>query len=464
MSERTAFGGLEVLAPGEPLSADGYRFQAVNPKITDRLLQLGAVSHKHDAHAAVAAPGEAPVVTTAAEGGTIPAATTLHVAYTWVDEEGGETMASPPGVVTTAAGLESPLGAPTAVVDYTAGALLAGGYDYAITVTDGVGGETEIGPAESIVVEPGHANARVKVSGLKALREAVGGTTHRLWRRFNGGPWYLIEEGAGNEVVDDGALPGDCTVQPPATTTAHGANKITVTTPGGHPARAASFNLYVSQSGSFPSPCFVANYPLASLGAPISLTSLAPLDGAPPPVSLSVPGANKIDPDTDMIEWRWKRPVKKASELPAEKNEEGDTRLSIEDAHLHVWTGAAWVDITAKAILTTHDFVLRGGVTLEPAIPGHTVGLAAGQVQHLVAVRYKILTGASLSFRIQKNGADIPGFGTAGEPLVAKPEVAEAKPGEAALLANHDEITPLLSASAGEPTGGKITLVIAHLF
>lgn len=347
MSEQTAFVGLEVLAPGEPLSTDGFRFTAINPAITARVLQVGAVTHKHDAHAAVANPSEAPAVTTAAEGGSLPSSTTLHAAFTWVDDDGGETLASPPESITTRAGLEAPTGAPTLAVDYTAGNLLAGNWDFALTVTDGAGGETTIGPSESIVVEPGHEHAQIHITNLKALREEVGGTTHRLWRRLNGGIWYLIEEGTGAEVLDDGSLAGDCTVQPPINTTANGTSTMSVTVGEAAPARAASFNLYVAEDGAFPSPCFIANYPLSEIGKAILLTALEQVNGEPPLVSLSLPGASKIDPDTDMIAWPWKRPVADEGALPTEGNENGDVRETLNDHHLHAWDGESktWVEI-----------------------------------------------------------------------------------------------------------------------
>lgn len=348
MSTRTEFAGLEVLAPGEPLSSDGYRFTAINPGIIARLLQVGTVLHRHDGHAAVTNPTEAPTVTTAAAGGTIPAETTLHAAFTWVDEDGGETLASPTEAVTTRGGLEAPLGAPTLAVDYTAGTLRVGNYDYALTVTDGAGGETEIGPSESVVVEPGHEHAQVHVSGLKALREAVGGATHRLWRRFNGGAWYLIEESAGDEVLDNGALAGDCTVQPPVTTTANGTSTVTVTVGEAPPARAASFNLYISEEGSLPSPSLVANYPLVEVGKAIELTALELNNGEPPLVTLSLPGAGKINPDTDIVAWPWKRPVANAAALSAVGNEEGDVRETLNDHALHAWDAESktWVEIS----------------------------------------------------------------------------------------------------------------------
>lgn len=348
MSTRTPFAGLELLAPGEPLSTDGFRFTAIDPRIIDRLLQIGAVTHKHDAHAPVENPGAAPTIATAPAGGAIQSDTTVYAAYTWVDEDGGETLPSEAVNVTTRAGLEAPTGAPTLAVDYAAGTLLAANYDYAITVTDGAGGETTIGPAETITVEPGHEKAEVKVTGLKALMEAAGGSKWRLWRRQNGGVWYLMKEGNTAEVVDNGALVGDCTVQPPNSTTAHGTSTITVKVAGGAPARVVSFNLYLSTDAAFPSPCFIANYPLSELGKAIVFTALEALDGEPPLISQSYPGASKIDPDVDMIAWPWKRPVANAAALPAEGNADGDVRVTLDNHFLHIYDGVGkkWETLT----------------------------------------------------------------------------------------------------------------------
>src|ERR1700757_4004942 len=141
---RTPFAGFERLAPGDPLSADGYSFQFQNPVIADRLGQLGAVTHKHDGHAAIAV---------AATGGTIPASTPIHVAYTLTDGQGGETLPHVETVVTTGAGYSTPASPPTVAPDYTAGTMLAGTFLYALTVTDGAGGETALGPAATLTVD-----------------------------------------------------------------------------------------------------------------------------------------------------------------------------------------------------------------------------------------------------------------------------------------------------------------------
>jgi hypothetical protein len=155
--DNTPFAGLERLDIGDPI---GPGFLYRNPTIIDMLLRLGAVSHRHDAHASVTDPTGAPTVTPANLGGAIPSDTPVYVGWTWVDADGGETLLSDPTQVTTDPGLPDPTTAPDAAVDNTAGTLLAGTYYYAVTVTDGVGGESLIGPSTEVVVDPGFANSR----------------------------------------------------------------------------------------------------------------------------------------------------------------------------------------------------------------------------------------------------------------------------------------------------------------
>ena len=68
-----------------------------------------------------------------------------------------------------------------------------------------------------------------------------------------------------------------------------------------------------------------------------------------------------------------------------------------------------------------------------------------------------------MAFRLQKNGADIPGFGTAGAPLIATTEAVSTTPA-AVPLVNHDDIAPLISGASGAAEGAKVTLVLAHAF
>ena len=101
---KTPFAGLERLAPGDPLSSDGYVFQDLDRRTIDQLLQIGAVTHVHDGHAALANPTLAPVVTSAATGGAFPSGLSVSVTYTLIDANGGESAPVTPVSVAMSAG------------------------------------------------------------------------------------------------------------------------------------------------------------------------------------------------------------------------------------------------------------------------------------------------------------------------------------------------------------------------
>jgi hypothetical protein len=373
MAERTPFLGLLRIPPGEPLSLEGSEFQYIDPLVVDHIAKIGAILHKHDGAAALADPVTAPTLATSAAGGSIAGNTTVLTTYTWIDAEGGETLPAPTANVTTAATFPEPKDVPTAVVSTAAGALLAANYVYGVTVTDGEGGETTISPLVEAVVEPGFAKAEVTVSKLKAILTEVAGATvgaeWRLWRRQNGGEWNLIDTGVGETIVDDGTLVPDCTVQPPSVSTTHSTNKITVVVPDpvGTP---EFFRLYLTIDGTFGPVSYVAEYPIAECEKPIDLTTLAVLPGTPPPISRAYPHANKIDPDTDMVEWPWKRPVANAAALPKEGNEEGDVRETLNDHVLHAWDGETkvWAAIGGSGTPLIIEDPTGAGMAEEPKL------------------------------------------------------------------------------------------------
>ena len=176
--ERTPFAGLTALDLLEPLSTDGGSFLSRNPLIIDLLLRVGAVAHRHDGHAAMDDPIDPPTVDTLDVGGTIESDTAIYVVYTVLDADGGESLPAPLEVVTTRAGLVTPDASPDLTLDSSSGTLLAGNYYYAVTVTDGAGGETPLGPPAAITIPPGPAGNHVTIDGLQAL--ADGRRRHRL--------------------------------------------------------------------------------------------------------------------------------------------------------------------------------------------------------------------------------------------------------------------------------------------
>jgi hypothetical protein len=378
---KTPFAGYERLAPGDSLASDGYAFQYESPVIADRLGKLGAVTHRHDAHAAMVDPTAAATVDLAATGGTIPASLAIHVTYTLQDGAGGETLPTDPVLVTTDPGYQTPASAPTAAADYTAGVMLAGTPLYGVTVADGVGGETTLGPVAAVTIDPGHANARVLLSGLTAITNTSSGASAtavwRLWRSVDGGStWNLMATGpySTDAYIDDGSSGGDCTVSPPLTGTTVGANKLTVTVPSvGQPAEATFFSIYASRTSQFVVPCLLGTYPVSDFDTAKVFTALTLGLGAPPAVSSCYPGANQIDPDTDLLNWSWKQPAASFAALPSVGNADGDMRETLDTHTLYVWDAAASLWIPVGPPLSA---IVAYSATVTPAPAGRNLALS----------------------------------------------------------------------------------------
>lgn len=330
--ERTQFAGITQLDAGEPLSQDNFSFQSESPAIVDHFARLGAVAHRHDAHPALADPAGPLAAAADGTGGTILAGLDIEVRYTLVDVDNGETAASSGVVVTTPGGLDSP-GAPTASADYAGGELLAGHYYYGVTIADGLGGETELSPVATAYIEPGHASGQVILTGLAAIAAAAGGDSWRLWRRAGGGPWALLETGSLATITDDGTFCADASLSPPRfASTAAGTGQLRVTLPTGLSSAVTAIRVYASEDGTFSDPSLLGEYGLADQGVEETYTSLTFLPGRPPTTSRSVGGAHQIDPDTELLDWHWKRPVDTSTSLGS--GAVGDVRLALDDNQL----------------------------------------------------------------------------------------------------------------------------------
>lgn len=345
MADRTDFAGLTRLAPGESLSTDGFSFQDLNPEIIDVLLRIGAVTHRHDAHAALSNPLSNPTVATAASGGTIPSGVEIAVGYTLVDAYGGETALNPvPQSVTTTAGLEIPT-APSVAHEDDAGTLLAGSYVYALTITDGLGGETPLGDAAMLEIQPGSPTNQVVVGGLAAILAASGGDAWRLWRMVDGGPWALLETGTTDAYTDDGTACADASLTPPTSTLGtNSTNTLTVTVPAPQPTGAALYRIYATDAVDFGNPSLLGEYPIAQLGQAKVFTALNFTSGAPPEVSRTTPGAAKINAATDITGLSWKGVVADVASLPSSGNSNGDVRVALSNHTIYVWNSntSAW--------------------------------------------------------------------------------------------------------------------------
>lgn len=387
----TIFAGLTELDPDESISADGAAIQARNPSLTDYFLRIGAVTHRHDAHPAMPDPTVAPSALAVPSGGMIPADLDLEVGYTLVDPQGGETLLSPTVVVSTQAGLEPPDNQPTVEMDYTAGTLRIDTYFYGISYLDESGGETSLGPMIQISRDPGFASAQVLLSDLAVGMEDVGAAAWKLYRARGGTDFAYIASGTEDTFTDTGDICADCNTAPPTqgNNTTGSTTLLRVTLPADEPELAAAewIKLYVSVDGSFGIPSLLDSYPVASGGATIDFPTLDLLDDRPPAVATTVQGANRIDPDTELIDWHWKRPVADSAALPSGA-EEGDVRIVLDPGIPYAFIDGSWAPwdtsgtaLTASAVnasaalLDQIDFRASGAaeVTLEELAPGHAL-------------------------------------------------------------------------------------------
>lgn len=344
------FAGLTVPDPDDPaLSVDGGSFATRNPDLTDHFLRIGCVSHRHDAHLALDDPTIAPSATVIPSGGTIPSDTSVYLGYTVTDLYGGETRLSPVVNVTTPPSMAAPSAAPIVAFDPTGGVMPVGDFGYALTIMDSGGGETTVGPTTTVNRPPGYASGQMQLSGLAAFLVNPG-DRWRLWRSDNGGNLNLIAVGTSDAFTDYGIDPVDHAATPPTgNSSTLSTNMIEFTLP---PASGASgeaifasgsaINVYMSTDGSFITPSLFGTYPMASAGATIDITGITVDPGAPPRISQSIPGAHQIDPDTELIDWHWKRPVGTAADLPASGNASGDVRVAEDAAVAYIWSDDAW--------------------------------------------------------------------------------------------------------------------------
>lgn len=390
----TTFAGLTVLDNGESVVADGASFLIQNPRKTDRLLRVGALTHRHDAHPPLLQP-HAPLTAQAiASGGSITASAGYFATYTLVDANGGETLAASPYEIVTGGGVGTPGAAPNAVPDYTQGILPAGDYYYALTLTDGQGGETDLGPSVVVTVETGHASASVDLSALATELQANGGAgvQWRLWRSYEGEDWHLASQGSTDTFIDTGYDPPDNPALPPVANNTGSVYSLLLTLPTAQQepamASATAVNLYLSPTDAFLDPCFVEQIPIAQAGQTITLRTDAVQPGAPPRAATAVGGAHQIDPETELM-FGLKAPVAASADLPP--GSYGDARVTLDTQT--IWAvllqgGAVvaqeWTPIAGASGIVIQEGGGTGGGELAYASAGAPIVVGSGLTDVLV--------------------------------------------------------------------------------
>lgn len=327
--EKTIFAGLTRLDDDESILADAGAFIGRDREIIDRLLEIGAKTHRHDGSDGLLDPIQALSGSAVSSAGTLPGDLTFSVGYTLEDDDRGETLISPTITLTTPPVIERPLFAPTGVIDYTAGALLTDTYYYAISYTDAEGGETPVGPAVSVERQPGYANGRVNLSGLTNGMIEAGATGWRLYRAVGGGDFHYLATGVGDTYTDDGSTPVQPDIQPLAegVNTTNNDNGILLHLPSADArvSESSYINVYMSEDGTFSGDVFLEQFPVSSAGQDVFYPSITLFGEQPPDVNNSIGGASLIDPDTELLDWPWKRTV--AQDYMLGSGVLGDVRL-----------------------------------------------------------------------------------------------------------------------------------------
>lgn len=345
---KSLFAGITVLEPDESILQDDGAFIGRDRDTIDRFLEIGAKTHRHTGLPGIDNPElELPVVEAIPSGGTIPAGISFTLGYSLVDGDGGETMLSPTSTVTTAAPLEQPLAAPIGEVDYDDGGnLLVETFYYVLTYIDAEGGETPPGAWLSIEREPGFPNARVLLSGLTEGMANASASGWRLYRAVGGGTFDYMATGASAGFIDDGSVSPNCDIHPPPdeVNTTNNINQLRIVLPGSATVGSASgIRLYGTNTGAFLGDVLLGAYPASSAGQTDFFTSYDPQPGAPPDRNHSIGGASKIDPDVELLDWHWKRPVAASGSLPA--GELGDVRVVTDEDAAYAYTSSGWVAV-----------------------------------------------------------------------------------------------------------------------
>jgi hypothetical protein len=229
------------LGPGEPLSADGYKFTMADRDLMARLLQLGAETHHHSGEAASAgAATVAPNLTIDTTQGSIPAGVRPYYAFSFVRPEGIETTASPEAYIDMPPVITAPA-APSVVTATTGGTLRPGHYYYVLSAyTASTSFETPALAAATVAVSVGTLTNRNTLT-LPVLPGGASG--FNVYRRTPSGHAYLhvgtIDMTGGTPpttFVDSGSLTEDCDRFAPTENTTQSINSVQVAIPGSPPA------------------------------------------------------------------------------------------------------------------------------------------------------------------------------------------------------------------------------------
>jgi hypothetical protein len=238
MASETTHWGLQKLRAGDPLSTNDYAFTERNMDRLDTLLHR-AIEHDHTGNTTTVSDPTDPLdATLESTGGNIPGGRQVRYKFTWVDEYGAESSASPEVVVSTPSPISSP-GQPTPTVSSSGGTLLPGNYFYALSAyKDANTNETPVGSRGYVTILSGSTNEIVLTlptlpsgaDGFNVYRRAPGETAFSYLASVD-----MTVATPPTSYTDDGSTSPNCNRLPVNTNLTNSTNAITLEIPGATP-------------------------------------------------------------------------------------------------------------------------------------------------------------------------------------------------------------------------------------
>jgi hypothetical protein len=250
--------GLQKIDANTPLSANDYAFGRTNIDTIDRLIyRLNNVLFGEGF--GLDTPTSPPTCFVSTSGGMIPAGRTVRYRFSYVDQFGAETAASPEVSVSTPSPVSAP-GSPGVVAFSSGGTLSAGTYFYALSAYVGSSTvETPVGPRAYNTFPSGSANRMV----LNLPSLPSGATGFNVYRRGPGESEYNFVDFINMTLAtppstynDTGTTSPNCDRHPTNINKTYSTNSVVVSLPGATPSvpENATWKLYRTyESGNYSS-------------------------------------------------------------------------------------------------------------------------------------------------------------------------------------------------------------------
>ena len=244
MAGNTSHYGLKKLTANDTFSSDGYKFTDADRDQMDALLYLGAEGHHHTGASTGTGPTLAPSLTLSSTGGTLAAGVTYYYVYTYVNEYGQESTASPVASQATPALVDYPDAAILSTTT-TGGSLVPGPYYYVLSAyqTSNTVETRALNPS-FITVPVGTSTNKITLT-LPDLPS--GATGFNVYRKKPGGLGFFYVTSIDMNVAtpptrfDDTGLSDDCNRTLPNVNSTNSTSKIEVCLPGATPTVPAGY-------------------------------------------------------------------------------------------------------------------------------------------------------------------------------------------------------------------------------